>query len=98
MLCQEIPAAQTKVLSLRQRADKSPVADAPGSPCSLQAEALLPRTVLGWLPFLWSRVLFPGSPDRPAVWSWRPLLLLLVVAGAQLFPCLSFYLFEPDEG
>ncbi|HTU21523.1 MAG TPA: glycosyltransferase family 39 protein [Gemmataceae bacterium] len=61
------------------------------------AEAL-PRSFLAWLPFLWSRVLFPGG-THPNVEPWRrsSLLLLLVLPAVLLYPCLSFYLFEPDE-
>src|SRR5207302_6385345 len=57
-----------------------------------------PRTMRGWLPFLWSRVLFPGRPEPTDAWRWAPLLALVVVSGALLYPCLSFFLFEPDEG
>jgi 4-amino-4-deoxy-L-arabinose transferase-like glycosyltransferase len=54
--------------------------------------------LLAWIPFLWSRVLFPGA-QRPATRiCWRSLLWLLIVPGMLLYPCLSFYLFEPDEG
>jgi 4-amino-4-deoxy-L-arabinose transferase-like glycosyltransferase len=58
----------------------------------------LPTRVIDWLPFLWTHVLFPGSADRPAALWWRPLLILIVVPAALLYPCLSFALFEPDEG
>jgi len=61
-------------------------------------ETHLPRTPLGWLPFLWSRVLFPGTADsRTAV---RPLALALVVLlpAVLLYPCNGFMLLEPDEG
>jgi 4-amino-4-deoxy-L-arabinose transferase-like glycosyltransferase len=77
--------------------------------------AAVPRSFLAWVPFLWSRVLFPGPPvlsyattgrtpipsllQAPARvrrgGSW---LLLVVVPGLLLYPCLSFLLFEPDEG
>ena len=56
------------------------------------------RTVLDWLPFLWSSVLFPGRSARPTSWRWAPFFILCVVSGALLYPCLSFLLFEPDEG
>ncbi len=60
--------------------------------------APLPRTPVGWFPFLWSRVLFPGaSAPGEEPWRWRSLVLLLVLPGVLLYPCLSFHLFEPDE-
>jgi 4-amino-4-deoxy-L-arabinose transferase-like glycosyltransferase len=31
-------------------------------------------------------------------WRWRGVLWLVVIPGALLYPCLSFLLFEPDEG
>lgn len=59
--------------------------------------SLLPATTLGWIPFWWSRVLFPGKAQdcRVAVWQvWA----LLILPGLLLYPCMTFYLFEPDEG
>lgn len=58
----------------------------------------LPARVIDWLPFLWTRVLFAGSADRPSPWRWRSLLVVLFVPAALLYPCLSCALFEPDEG
>lgn len=58
----------------------------------------LPRSFLAWLPFLWSRLLFPGgthSHVEPRRLS--SLLLLLFVPALLLYPSLSFPLFEPDE-
>jgi 4-amino-4-deoxy-L-arabinose transferase-like glycosyltransferase len=57
-----------------------------------------PLHLLAWLPFLWAHVLFCG--ERPAREPLRPwaLLLLFLVPGALLYGCLSFRLFEPDEG
>jgi hypothetical protein len=57
-----------------------------------------PRSLFAWLPYLWSRVLFPGKSPAASPVRWRSLLLLLVLPGALLYPCLSFRLFEPDEG
>ena len=58
----------------------------------------LPRSLPAWLPFLWSRVLFPGGSRRETEASRRSSLLLLVLLpGVLLYPCLSFHLFEPDE-
>jgi 4-amino-4-deoxy-L-arabinose transferase-like glycosyltransferase len=51
-----------------------------------------------WLPFLWTRVLFPGGTSgtvEPC--RLTSLLVLLLLPGALLYPCLSFHLFEPDE-
>ncbi len=58
----------------------------------------LPHTVPAWLPYLWSRVLFPGGANRERE-SIRPssVLLLLLLPAALIYPCLSFHLFEPDE-
>jgi 4-amino-4-deoxy-L-arabinose transferase-like glycosyltransferase len=54
--------------------------------------------VVGWLPFLWRRVLFSGraeaaSPLRPAA-----LLVLISLTSLVVLPRLDFLLFEPDEG
>jgi 4-amino-4-deoxy-L-arabinose transferase-like glycosyltransferase len=57
-----------------------------------------PRSLLSYPSFLWSQVLFPGCAKPQAGFRWRSLLILLLVSGALLYPCLSFYLFEPDEG
>ena len=58
----------------------------------------LPRTPLGWVPFLWNRVLFPAAPD--AVTRVRSLALAMVVLlpAVLLYPCRDFMLLEPDEG
>jgi 4-amino-4-deoxy-L-arabinose transferase-like glycosyltransferase len=58
----------------------------------------LPHSFLAWLPFLWSRVLFPGG-THPHIEPCRlsSLLLLLLLPAVLLYPCLSFHLFEPDE-
>jgi 4-amino-4-deoxy-L-arabinose transferase-like glycosyltransferase len=65
---------------------------------ALSADPTPPRTVPGWLPWLWSHVLFPGwaPPDTRA--RGRSLLLLIVLPGLLLYPCMSFHLLEPDEG
>src|SRR5882672_4628733 len=57
-----------------------------------------PRSLLAYPSFLWSQVLFPGQTRAPSQLHWRSLLLLVLVSGALLYPCLSFFLFEPDEG
>jgi hypothetical protein len=58
----------------------------------------LPARVVDWLPFLWTRVLFAGTAERTGPWRWQPFVILLCVPAALLYPCLSFALFEPDEG
>ena len=68
------------------------------SPTARRAAAPPPDSVLAWLPFLWSRILFPGVAPACGPWRWQPLLGLALLSGALLYPCLSFYLFEPDEG
>ena len=58
----------------------------------------LPRSLPAWLPYLWSRVLFPGGSCREAEpRRLSSLVILLLVPAALLYPCLSFHLFEPDE-
>jgi hypothetical protein len=57
-----------------------------------------PRSILACVPELWSRVLFPGRVDGRTACRLPALLLLLILPGLLLYPCLSFYLFEPDEG
>jgi 4-amino-4-deoxy-L-arabinose transferase-like glycosyltransferase len=60
--------------------------------------ASVPRSLSGWLPFLWSRVLFPGPPVAPSrSGRFLPLLALVLLPGLLLYPCLGFHLFEPDE-
>ena len=44
------------------------------------------------------RAVSRAGQNQPATGAWVPLLALGVVSGALLYPCLSFYLFEPDEG
>lgn len=58
---------------------------------------LTPRSLGGWLRFLWSRVLFPGSAPQ-GQGTWGQVLILIVLPAALLYPCMSFHLFEPDEG
>lgn len=67
-------------------------------PTSSPAPTPRAPALLTWLPYVWSRVLFPGSAEPAGSVRWRVLLLLLLLPGALLYPCLSFYLFEPDEG
>jgi 4-amino-4-deoxy-L-arabinose transferase-like glycosyltransferase len=58
----------------------------------------LPRTVPGWLPFLWNRVLFPGTPSADARVRAASLALVVLLPAVLLYPCRGFLLLEPDEG
>jgi 4-amino-4-deoxy-L-arabinose transferase-like glycosyltransferase len=49
------------------------------------------------LPLLWQRVLFPGAAPSCTHLRSTALLLLVVLPGILLYPCLAFHLFEPDE-
>lgn len=55
-------------------------------------------SLLHAVPFLWSTVLFPGQAPSRTPFRWQSWLLLLILPGSLLYPCLSFRLFEPDEG
>src|SRR5207302_9681618 len=63
-----------------------------------QSGRSFPQKMQDWLPWLWSKILFPGFaiPVQPV--RLRSLFLLFLLPGALLYGCLSFYLFEPDEG
>ncbi len=71
--------------------DRHALADPPAEPPP-------PRRPLAWLPYLWAHVLFPGrtADHQPA--PRAALLLLVLLPGLLLYPCLRFRLFEPDEG
>ncbi|HJZ57076.1 MAG TPA: glycosyltransferase family 39 protein [Gemmataceae bacterium] len=58
----------------------------------------LPRSLLGWLPYLFTHVLFPGAPDPDSRIRAGSLLILLLLPAALLYPTLGFHLLEPDEG
>src|SRR5262249_52987323 len=58
----------------------------------------LSRRLALWLPFLWSYVLFPGKPAPRQPLRFWCFLVLLIVPASFLYGCLSFDLFEPDEG
>ncbi|HVL11384.1 MAG TPA: glycosyltransferase family 39 protein, partial [Gemmata sp.] len=57
-----------------------------------------PRSLPGWLSFLFTRVLFAGAPDADARVRTLPLLIVLLLPAALLYPTLDFHLLEPDEG
>jgi 4-amino-4-deoxy-L-arabinose transferase-like glycosyltransferase len=63
-----------------------------------QTPAHAPTHLLGWLPIVWTRILFSGAKQAPASWRWKPFALVFAMSGLLLYPCMSFYLFEPDEG
>jgi 4-amino-4-deoxy-L-arabinose transferase-like glycosyltransferase len=60
--------------------------------------APLPRTLPGWLPYLFTRVLFPGTPDADRRVRWVSLLVVLLLPAVILYPTRGFHLLEPDEG
>ena len=57
-----------------------------------------PRSFVDWMPFLWSRVLFPSTQSAPTDIRLPSLLLLVALPAVLLYPTLSFHLLEPDEG
>src|SRR5262249_14215584 len=57
-----------------------------------------PVSVSVWLKTLWNQVLFPGQRVEIEPWRWTSCLILFALSAALLYPRLSFYLFEPDEG
>ncbi len=58
----------------------------------------LPRHLLGWFPYLWSRVLFPGQSAGDSTLRQSSLLWLLILPALLLYPTRDFLLLEPDEG
>ena len=65
---------------------------------SAPPELHLPRSPLAWLPFLWNRVLFTGTPDESIRVRFLSLLCVVVLPAMLLYPTRDFYLLEPDEG
>ncbi len=57
-----------------------------------------PRSLPGWLSFLFTRVLFPGEPDADSRIRRLSLLVVLLLPAAFFYPTLGFHLLEPDEG
>ena len=57
-----------------------------------------PRSLSALPRHVWSRMLFPGPAPHTQPWRWSSLLVLLLLPACLLYPCMSFYLFEPDEG
>ncbi len=62
------------------------------------ATLLPPRAPRVLLPWLWSHVFFPGKAPDAAPPRRSALLILVILPGLLLYPCLGFHLFEPDEG
>ncbi len=57
-----------------------------------------PRSLPGWLSFLFTRVLFPGRTHTDTRIRPASLLLLLLLPAAILYPTMGHHLLEPDEG
>ncbi len=70
--------------------------DAPASARFTRVET--PTHLIGWLPWIWTHVLFGGSAAEPTRFDVRSFSWLFVLSGLLLYPCLAFHLFEPDEG
>lgn len=90
----ELASVAPPLATVRQASDLQPLRLRVGP----TEDAQLPRTTLGWLPFLWRRVLFPGSTESATAHRWLPMIVLLVLGGVLLLPWMHFPLFEPDEG
>lgn len=58
----------------------------------------LPRSVAASLPWLWSKVMFPGRVVIDATIRLRSLAIVTILPALLLYPTLSFHLLEPDEG
>ncbi|MFO0802022.1 MAG: glycosyltransferase family 39 protein [Gemmataceae bacterium] len=58
----------------------------------------VPRHFLGWLPHLFTTVLFPGSPDTDTRVRRFSLAIVLLLPAVLLYPNRGFHLLEPDEG
>jgi 4-amino-4-deoxy-L-arabinose transferase-like glycosyltransferase len=61
------------------------------------ADAHASRSVLGYLPWFWSRVLFAGTPQPTTSIRLLSVLLVVLLPALLLYPALGFPLFEPDE-
>jgi 4-amino-4-deoxy-L-arabinose transferase-like glycosyltransferase len=63
-----------------------------------QSTHSLPRSLFASVPWVWSRVLFPGSQTGSKQIRTSALALVIILPAALLYPCVSFRLLEPDEG
>jgi 4-amino-4-deoxy-L-arabinose transferase-like glycosyltransferase len=55
-------------------------------------------SLLNWLSFLYTRVVFAGIPDADIRLRGWSLLVVGLLPAALLYPSLGFHLLEPDEG
>src|SRR5882762_9336821 len=67
-------------------------------PTTSTANPPIERSLLAWLPYLWSHVTFAGTDPASEPFRWRSLLWLLLIPGLLLYVSMAFPLFEPDEG
>lgn len=64
----------------------------------IPTEVPLPRSLVGWVPYVWNRLLFPETPEADRSIRLAHALLVLLLPAMLLYPVRGFYLFEPDEG
>jgi 4-amino-4-deoxy-L-arabinose transferase-like glycosyltransferase len=64
----------------------------------MTTEAATPTSFLGWLPYLFSNVLFAGVPDADQRVRRISLAIVVLLPAIILYPSRGFHLFEPDEG
>jgi 4-amino-4-deoxy-L-arabinose transferase-like glycosyltransferase len=81
-----------------QAPPKTTPSQAPGYTTAPELERPDTGSIIGWIPFFWQRVLFPGRPAADERSATRAVLSLLGLSAILLYPFLNFYLFEPDEG
>jgi 4-amino-4-deoxy-L-arabinose transferase-like glycosyltransferase len=67
-------------------------------PTLAAAHPPMERSLLAWLPYLWSHVTFAGADAATMPIRWTSLLWLLLMPGLLLYVSMAFPLFEPDEG
>ena len=51
---------------------------------TIETPAHTPTYLLGWLPIVWTRVLFAGPVAEITPWCWTPSVLIFVVSGVLL--------------
>src|SRR5437588_9867028 len=84
------------MLALQPRPQVSPTPST-GYTTSLELERPDTGSVIGWIPFFWQRVLFPGRPATDERSARRAVLSLIGLSAILLYPFLNYYLFEPDD-